>query len=97
MGRYAVQTEELADVVARMSAFEQQLEQAIETADRKVARMHAVWSGAAAAEHRAAHDRWKADVAQMRAALQRMRAIAHTAHGNYTATVTTNSGMWSGL
>jgi WXG100 family type VII secretion target len=97
MARYLVQTEELDAVIARMASYEQHLQEAIQNADKRVSAMHATWSGKAAEAHRAAHARWRADATAMHAALIKMRTIAATAHGNYTATIATNTGMWSGL
>lgn len=97
MPRYMVQTEELDSVIARMAAFEQHLQQAVENADTRVKQMHGSWSGQAAQEHLAAHARWKADAESMHMALTRMRSIALVAHGNYTATVATNTAMWGHL
>jgi WXG100 family type VII secretion target len=97
MARYLVQTEELDAVIARMQAYEQHLLEAIQNADKRVSAMHATWSGRAAEAHQAAHARWRADATAMHAALSRMRAIAATAHGNYTATIATNTGMWGGV
>lgn len=95
--RYTVQTEELDSVIARMARFEEDLAQAIDNADARVQQMHVNWSGEAAEQQRAAHERWQADAVRMHAALRRLRAIAQSAHANYTATVATNSAMWSGL
>lgn len=77
-----------------MSRFEQHLETALQDADAKVNQLHATWTGAAAQAHRAAHERWKHGVAEMRAALVVMRQNVSTAHGNYTGAVTANGSMW---
>ncbi len=93
-GHYAVQTEELEDVVARVARFEENLLAAIETADAKVNRLHGVWSGAAADAHRERHTRWRRDAATMHEALGVMRQIAGTAHQNYLAVNAANAQMW---
>lgn len=95
--RYGVDTSELQDVIAQLAAFEARLEQRIADADRTVATLHATWTGRAAAEHRAAHARWTAAQAQMQDALARLRAIAATAHGNYSGAVAANTSMWDAL
>jgi WXG100 family type VII secretion target len=74
--------------------FDRHLEDALEQADARVNRLHANWSGAAAAAHRAAHDEWKHGAEEMRAALAVMRRIAKTTHANYTGAASANSSMW---
>ena len=67
---------------------------ALEDVDGRVDRLHATWSGAAAAEHRRAHEEWLRGVAEMRAGLAAMRRNAGIAHGNYSSAATSNARMW---
>jgi WXG100 family type VII secretion target len=93
-GSYRVDLAELLDTVDRMASFERSLAEAWDDVDARVNRLHATWSGSAAAAHRAAHDQWRAGAAQMHAALVVMRRIATTAHDNYAAAVSANLRMW---
>ena len=91
---YTVRLAQLADLIDRLARFDGQLEQALEEAGRRVEALHVTWSGAAAVAHRAAHEEWARGAGDMRAGLARMRAIALTAHANYTSAALTNSRMW---
>jgi WXG100 family type VII secretion target len=93
-GPFTVRLAQLADVIDQLDRFDQHLESALAEADRRVDELHVTWSGAAARAHRAAHDEWTRGAADMRAGLAAMRAIAATAHANYTAAVTANAQMW---
>jgi WXG100 family type VII secretion target len=94
MGRFRVDPAQLWDVVDQMRRFDRRLESALEQADARVNQLHATWTGAAAAEQRAAHEKWKRGAEEMRAALSVMRGIASTAHDNYTDAAMTNARMW---
>lgn len=93
-GRFRVRPAQLADVVDQISRFDQHLESALADVDSEVNRLHATWTGTAADEHRAAHERWKRGTEEMRAALAAMRRIASTAADNYTGAAMTNAQMW---
>ncbi len=95
MPHFRVDTAQLFDVVEQIARFDQRLESALEQADARVDRLHATWTGAAAAKHQAAHQRWKTGAQEMRQALVVMRQIATTAHDNYTGAATTNARMWA--
>lgn len=92
--RFRVHSDQLMDVVDQMSRFDRHLEEALENVDARINQLHATWTGEAAAAHRAAHDQWTRGAAEMRAALDTMRRIAHTAHGNYTEAAAANLSMW---
>lgn len=94
-GGHRVDPDHLMGSVDQMKRFERRLEAALADVDAKVNRLHATWSGAAAAKHRDAHLRWLQGAQEMRAALVVMRDIATTAHGNYTGAVSANVGIWS--
>jgi WXG100 family type VII secretion target len=93
-GRFRVRTAQLADIVEQISRFDQHLESALADVDAEVNRLHANWTGTAADEHRAAHEKWKRGTDEMRAALATMRRIAQTACENYTDAATANASMW---
>ena len=92
---FRVDPEALADAVQRMAAFQRYAEDAISEIDSRITRLHAGWTGEAAAAHAEAHQHWVRGEAMMRAALARMSAAGATAHANYTGAASTNLGMWS--
>lgn len=94
MSGIRVDLELVEDLVARMGAFEQHVDALLDEVDARMKRMHAVWSGAAAAEHAAAHARWSAGAREMQQALTVLRSIAATARENYAAAVAANLAMW---
>ncbi|MEO8889790.1 MAG: WXG100 family type VII secretion target [Jatrophihabitantaceae bacterium] len=95
MTAFAIQLESLADVVDRMARFERDVEQWLGALDSRVSRLHGTWCGAAADEHRAAHERWMSGAREMREAVATLRRIGSTAHSNYTAAITANQRMWA--
>lgn len=94
MGAFVVDLEMLQDVIDRMCGFERNLSQWLDEVDSQVRRLHACWTGAAAAEHHRAHDEWRAGAQQMHLAVTALRRIGATAHGNYLAAVAANRSMW---
>lgn len=94
MGAFVVDLEMLQDVIDRMCGFERNLSQWLDEIDSQVRRLHAGWTGAAAAEHRRAHGEWLAGAQQMHLAVAALRRIGATAHGNYAAAVVANRAMW---
>lgn len=92
---YAVEPEALAEAVHRMAAFQRYAEDMIAGIDSRVTRLHASWSGEAAAAHGEAHRHWKRGEAMMRAALAQLETAAAITHANYTGAMSTNLGMWS--
>lgn len=93
-GRFRIDRAQLLDVVDRMRRFDAQVEEALQDAEARVNRLHATWSGQAAAAHHTAHDKWTHGMQQMRAGLQVMRDNAQIAHDNYTSAVEANVSMW---
>ena len=91
---FAVDVEMLQTVIDRMCGFERTLEQQLDELDARVRRLHGVWSGEAAAEHRRAHEEWSAGAQQMHVAIATLRQIGSTAHGNYAAAIAANRQMW---
>lgn len=95
MSGFAVDLELLGQLVERMAACGQRLERVQEDVDARMKRLVVVWHGAAAVEQAQAHQRWLSGSAQMQEALAALRAIGHTAHGNYSSAVRANAQMWS--
>jgi WXG100 family type VII secretion target len=91
---FTVDLARLAEMIEQLSSFDRYLEQALDEAGRRVDELHVSWSGEAASAQRAAHQEWVRGAEDMRAGLATMRAIAATAHGNYSSAVTTNTRMW---
>ena len=94
---YAVDLDELDQLIAEITAFAERLDARLNEADQKVQTMHRFWSGAAAQDHAAAHQRWLAGMRQMHEALTKMRADAQIAHLNYSSAVAANTTMWARL
>ncbi|MGI8667629.1 MAG: WXG100 family type VII secretion target [Jatrophihabitans sp.] len=89
-----VDLDQLDVAVTRMSAFEQTIEEQLQTLDAGIARLQSLWSGAAADAQLAAHREWLAGAHRMRAGLAKMRTAATTAHRNYGSAVQANVAMW---
>jgi WXG100 family type VII secretion target len=92
---FAVNLAALAEVLDRMARFERDVQQQLAEVQARVERLHAAWSGGAAEQHRQVNERWTAGAAQMHRAVGALRRTAATAHGNYSAAVSANRGMWS--
>ena len=92
---YSVDLDRMHDVVQRLARFDTALDVHLEQLDRRMARLHATWSGDAARAQREAHEEWMHAATSMRAALATMRTITKTAHGNYLGAVTANVRMWN--
>jgi WXG100 family type VII secretion target len=95
MSAFAVSLETLADAVDRMALYERSVEQHLGELETRMNRLHGTWSGAAAEEHRAAHQRWLAGAREMRDAVATLRRIGSTAHTNYSAAIAANLRMWA--
>jgi ESAT-6 family protein len=85
----------LADLVARLDAFQARAEALAGDLDAQVRRLHGEWSGASADAHLGAHGEWVAGARQMRAAAGQLRAAVAVARANYAAAVAANARMWS--
>lgn len=92
---FRVDPEALADAVQRMGAFQQYAEHMISEIDSRITRLHATWTGEAAAAHAEAHLHWARGEAMMRAALAQLSGAGAIAHANYTGAASTNLAMWS--
>ncbi|BBX75603.1 WXG100 family type VII secretion target [Mycobacterium shinjukuense] len=85
----------LADAVQRMAEFGRHVEDMGAEIESLVSRLQVTWTGEGAAAHAEAHRHWAAGEAMMRQALVQLKAAGQSAHGNYTAVMATNLGMWS--
>jgi WXG100 family type VII secretion target len=85
----------LAEVVERMAAYDRAVEAQLARIDARARSLSATWTGTAATSYAAAHAEWSRDLAEMRAAVRRLRAVAATAHGNYSAALAANRAMWT--
>lgn len=92
---FTINTDELADIVSDMARFDADAESTCSDVDALVQKLHASWSGDAAAAQRAAHDRWTKGAQQMRSAIGDLKQSGDTAHANYTGAVAANQAMWS--
>ena len=94
MSLIGVDLGELDRLVARMAAFEQQLDTLDAEVGRHAGRLRTGWRGATAEAQRETQRRWSAGAAEMRTALTQLRALAATAHANYEAAVRANAVLW---
>ena len=97
MTNYSVDVDELAAVVAAMSACQHDLVDLAADVEGSTRGLHDAWSGLAREAHAASHARWTAEFADMKAALLALREVADVARHNYTAAVETNVAMWAQL
>jgi WXG100 family type VII secretion target len=91
---FLVDLDALADVVARMAAFDRAVEAADVRVDSIAAGLAMTWTGTASAAYDAAHVRLRRDLRDLRTAVTGLRAIASAAHHNYAAAAAANRGMW---
>lgn len=94
MTAHRVDLEQLQEVITELQSFSNAVDEAVGQVDARVNSLHATWSGAAAAEHRAAHARWAQGAREVHEALVVLHAIGTGAHANYTAAVEANMRMW---
>ncbi len=95
--QYAVDHEELDDVVGDLERCQQRLQTTTDDLEAQVARLHETWEGLSAAAQREAHEEWEAGMRTMQTALEGMRRAARVAHTNYGHAVSANVSMWQGL
>jgi WXG100 family type VII secretion target len=91
---YTVSLDDLAHVVDRMAAFDRSLRAALDDIDARVRTLAVTWTGPAAASYAEAHRRWRGDLRRMAGAVEHLRHVAATAHGNYAAALAANRAMW---
>jgi|tagenome__1003787_1003787.scaffolds.fasta_scaffold16716916_2 WXG100 family type VII secretion target len=95
MTRLRVDLDRLDDFVRHAQRVAAQLDRVRGEVDTRVRDAQVVWTGRAAAAQVEAHARWAAGAAELHAALESLRVMAATAHGNYAAAVHANRRMWS--
>ncbi|MEU2092273.1 WXG100 family type VII secretion target [Nocardia beijingensis] len=90
---YDVDLEHLDNVTARIGGLVGFITDSLVGLDTRIAAAHLTWSGEAAAAHATAHKEWAQAATEVREGIDAMRAAAATAHGAYTAALTTNLGI----
>lgn len=93
MTRLVIDLAALTDLVDRMSQFGAQLAGVHDDVDARLRGLQ--WTGEAAAAQAAAHAQWSAAATELHDALAVLRAIATTAHANYSAAAAANRRMWA--
>ncbi len=63
----------------------------------RVARLHEMWAGTAAAAHLDAHGSWESSYREMHEALVACARPSRTASANYSAAASANAAMWSAV
>jgi len=91
---YAVDLELARDVVGSLTAVESELDEVVVDLRWRVARLHEMWAGTAAAAHLVAHGSWEASYRDMHEALVAMRRALGTAASNYSQAAHANTTMW---
>ncbi|SOD72771.1 WXG100 family type VII secretion target [Jatrophihabitans sp. GAS493] len=91
---HRVDTEELADVVARLRGFAGFVDERLETLEHRVNALGEAWRGDAATRHADAHARWLAAACELHCALIALQGAARTAQANYSTAIEVNVGMW---
>ena len=94
---YAVDLELARDVVGSLSAIEVRLDDVVVDLRWRVARLHELWEGTAAAAHLSAHEHWEASYREMHEALAAMRRAIHGAATNYSGAASANASMWDAV
>lgn len=94
MSRVVIDLDRLAEFVARLGAFQAQLNHTHDEVDAALRTADATWSGAAASAQVAAHAQWRAGAADARDALGVLHSIVATSHANYASAVHANQIMW---
>jgi len=94
---YAIDLELARDVVTSLSAVESELDEVVVDLRWRVARLHEIWAGTAAAAHLVAHEHWEASYREMHQALAAMRRAVNTAATNYAGAAAANAAMWDAV
>lgn len=93
--KYTVDTDELADWVDQLRAFDAKAEHALADVDALVTKLHLAWEGQTALAQQRNHERWVDDLKAMRDAVVEIQQRAARAHKNYETIVATNQRMWT--
>lgn len=91
---FHVDLDEVAHVIERIAATDQDVEALAADLDATRLRLHDAWHGVSADAHERAHAELVRGLATMRAALRGMRTAVSTAHGNYSGAADANLAMW---
>ena len=94
---YAVDLGLARDVVASLAAVESELDEVVIDLRWRVARLHEMWAGTAAAAHLTSHGSWESSYREMHEALVAMRQALRTAAANYATAASDNTSMWNAV
>jgi len=92
---YAADLPLARDVVASLAAVEAELSEVVVDLRWRVARLHSMWTGTAAAAHVDAHASWEASYREMHQALVAMRSAVRIACDNYSSASSTSAASWN--
>ena len=95
MSLIAVDLDQLAGLIERMTLFSTQVSALREVPEARLRTVAATWSGAAAGACAEALERWSSGAHEVHEALEALRTVAATGHANYTAAVAANRRMWA--
>lgn len=91
---YSVDLALLERVVGELDRAQKHLDQQLGDLDRVVESLRSIWKGDAAVAQQEAYTTWTAEARDMHRALTILHGAARTAHGNYSAAVSSNVRMW---
>jgi WXG100 family type VII secretion target len=97
VGDFAIDPDDLDEVVADMEHCESKLSGLTEKIEGDIAALHTIWEGLAATAQREAQEEWNDGMLAMRQSLKDLRAAARLAHTNYTGAAQANVDMWRQL
>ncbi len=92
----AVDLEHLAQVVSRLDGLEEFVSGQLTELDRRVAKLHNSWTGAAADAYHRSHREWSTNAGELAGAIGTMRQVAEHARNQYAQALETNRRMLRG-
>lgn len=94
MSAYRVDRAAVLDLLDRLRRAEAEFDGCLGAAAAAVRRLHGEWSGSAADEQLAAHQRWTAGAREMHEALCALSGTVSATHDRYAAVQSANVAMW---
>lgn len=94
MPAYRVDRAAVLDLLERLRRAEAQFDGCLDGAEAAVRRLHGEWSGLAADEQLAAHQRWTAGAREMHEALRALALTVSATQDRYAAVQSANLAMW---
>ncbi len=91
---YRVDLDALQAFIESLATFDRTVERRTSEVDRRIADLHADWSGADAAAQMVNHQQWIDGVSEMRRAEEALEEAADKAHRNYRGVGEHNARMW---